>query len=111
MLGAGEEFWTFVAAFPARVAADLGMDVLGFDPASTLRQRMLSLENLDEFEQADLIVVQNPDDPTIAAPTFQRLPAVRAGRLATLDYADVFGFALTATDLVGDLVAAARLLG
>ncbi|GAA1383304.1 hypothetical protein GCM10009613_12560 [Pseudonocardia kongjuensis] len=106
MLGVDADgFWTFPNMFPSNVATEIGFDLIGHDPAAAPQIVRLSAEHLDTYRDADLLVVQNPDDPGAQNPAFAALPAARAGRIVELEYANRFGFALTALDLVEDLTA------
>ncbi|MFE5854224.1 ABC transporter substrate-binding protein [Streptomyces sp. NPDC056500] len=109
------QFWAQTRSFYLSVARDLGMDVMFYDPerdiTSGKSNEYYSLEKVDAFAPADLIILQNPDDPATRAKTWQRLPAVRAGRVAPLNYYSNAGLALTATALLDELVSAAKLLG
>lgn len=111
--GADEEgFWIQEPdSFCSGIARDVGMDLVvpeaGQSNGSVSRY---SFENLDVFHDADLIVLQNPEDPAIANPAWQAVPAVQAGRVAELRYDRNFGLALTAQVFAEDLREAARLL-
>ncbi|MCM2389501.1 ABC transporter substrate-binding protein [Streptomyces albipurpureus] len=109
------QFWAQTRSFYLSVANELGMDVMFYDPerdiSSGKSNEYHSLEQVDAFAPADLIILQNPDDPATRAKTWQRLPAVRAGRVAPLNYYSNAGLALTATALLDELVSAAKLLG
>jgi iron complex transport system substrate-binding protein len=108
------QFWAQTNSFYLAVARDLGMDVMFYDPKREPggeSNEFFSLERVDAFAQADLIILQNPEDPATSAKTWQRLPAVRAGRVAPLNYYSNAGLAYTATALLDELVSAAKLLG
>ncbi|MEV7962459.1 ABC transporter substrate-binding protein [Oerskovia paurometabola] len=111
--GADEEgFWIQEPdSFCSGIARDVGMDLVvpeaGQSNGSVSRY---SFENLDVFHDADLIVLQNPEDPATANPAWQAVPAVQAGRVAELRYDRNFGLALTAQVFAEDLREAARLL-
>ncbi|MFI5940980.1 ABC transporter substrate-binding protein [Streptomyces uncialis] len=108
------QFWAQTNSFYLAVARDLGMELMFYDPEREpggKSNRFFGLERLDVFAPADLIILQNPDDPATKAKTWQQLPAVRAGRVAPLNYYSNAGLAFTATALLDELVSAAKLLG
>ncbi|GAA3221042.1 hypothetical protein GCM10010488_21700 [Oerskovia jenensis] len=107
-----EGFWIQEPdSFCSGVARDVGMDLVlpeaGQSNGSVSRY---SFENLDVFHDADLIVLQNPDDPAATNPAWLAVPAVQAGRVAELGYDRNNGLALTAQVFAEDLREAARLL-
>jgi iron complex transport system substrate-binding protein len=69
-----------------------------------------SLETAGVFKDAAVIFVLGLEDPVTRSPIWQRLPAVAAGHVVPLELANSWGFALTATDTVADILAGVRLL-
>ncbi|MBS3694108.1 ABC transporter substrate-binding protein [Rhodococcus qingshengii] len=85
-------------AYPVEVAREVGIDVMtsgpGFDKVDDRRQ--VSLENLQLFESADLIIMQNLDTAeAVSSPTFQRVRAVQEKKLLFLPYAFNSGYTIT----------------
>ncbi|MYW02537.1 ABC transporter substrate-binding protein [Streptomyces sp. SID3343] len=116
LIGGADEtqFWVQTRSFYVAVARELGMEVMFHDPDRDPAKNMnefYSPERIDVFAPADLIICKDPDAPATRAETWKRLPAVRAGRVAALNYDTTAGLALTARALLDELVSAAKLLG
>ncbi|ORM06803.1 ABC transporter substrate-binding protein [Prescottella equi] len=62
-----------------------------------------ALEQLDIFEQADFVLLQNPDAAEAQSPTWKRVRAVRDGHVGQLRYDLNSGLALTAMALAADI--------
>lgn len=100
------EFWIQNDQFVGSVARDLGLNVLTVPPRSsrdTDYATFYGLEELDVFDQADFILLQNPDSIGTESPTWQRVRAVRDGHVGELRYDLNNGLALTAIALAADL--------
>lgn len=100
------QFWIQRDTFVISVAKDLGLDVLT-TPARTEQDEnyatFYGLEELDVFEQADFVLLQNIDAVETESPTWKRIRAVRDGHVGELRYDLNSGLALTATALAADL--------
>lgn len=95
--------------FSAGVARDLGIDLASGDAEASDGYQVYSMENLDAYQDAALIMSLWTE--TVADnPMWQRLPAIAKGAHYEMDIANSWGFALTATDLVGDVVEAMAVL-
>ncbi|WP_143658214.1 ABC transporter substrate-binding protein [Embleya scabrispora] len=108
------DFWVQRRSFYLSVALELGMDVMFHQPDRDPNKPFndfYSPEQIDVFAPADLIIWKDPDAPATQAKTWQRLPAVRAGRVVPLNYDTTAGLVLTATALLDELVSAAKVLG
>ena len=107
----GDQLALHVDTFSTAVAEDLGIVlVAGDDTAPTSDgYKLYSPENLGVLEDAAIVMSLWTEDIS-DNPLWQRVPAVAAGRQYEMDIANSWGFALTATDLVGDIVKAVALL-
>lgn len=100
------EFWIQNDQFVGSVARDLGLNVLTVPPRSpedTEYATFYGLEELEVFDQADFILLQNPDSIGTESATWQRVRAVRDGHVGELRYDLNNGLALTAIALAADL--------
>ncbi|WP_300012154.1 ABC transporter substrate-binding protein [Pseudonocardia sp.] len=108
--GASALVWTDTLA--TTVGADLGMDLAFHEPGGAEPGFAVAPENFSMLAEADVLFLQasNPAAPEelAAVPTWQALPAVRAGRVVTLSPALNNGFARTATALVEVFAGALR---
>ncbi|NKS72718.1 ABC transporter substrate-binding protein, partial [Rhodococcus hoagii] len=100
------QLWLQNDTFAVSVARDLGLDVLT-DPAHASADNrgitFYALEQLDIFEQADFVLLQNPDAAEAQSPTWKRVRAVRDGHVGQLRYDLNSGLALTAMALAADV--------
>ncbi|MBM9836403.1 ABC transporter substrate-binding protein [Rhodococcus hoagii] len=100
------QLWLQNDTFAVSVARDLGLDVLT-DPAHASADNrgitFYALEQLDIFEQADFVLLQNPDAAEAQSPTWKRVRAVRDGHVGQLRYDLNSGLALTAMALAADI--------
>lgn len=89
--------------FDAAVARDIGITLVASDAPLEDGYQKHSLENIGAYADAEMIVLNHfgsaPDNPI-----WQRLKAVEEGKVYDLHLANSWGFALTATDFVADLV-------
>ena len=96
------------------VGLDLGMQQPYRDLENPENSFELAEELLTELSDIDLLIrqIQNPtaDSNLDGSPTWQALPAVQAGAVYNLTQNFNNGFAITATALLDELVAAAKLL-
>lgn len=100
-----------VKTFSTAVANDLGISLIQSPDAEMTDDgyQVLSTENLGVLADAPLIMSLWTGD-IAENPMWQRLPAVAIGAQYEMDIANSWGFALTATDLVGDILEAVRQL-
>lgn len=96
--------------FDAAVARDIGINVLTSDAPVENGYQGHSAENVGVYADAALIVL-NDFGNTPENPLWSRLRAVQEGKVYDLHLANSWGFALTATDFVQDLVGYARQAG
>lgn len=108
MVGSGSiRLWTHQLG--TAVAADLGLTVLGHDPSDTDGEQSLSIEQIGTLAPAHLIFQQTTDPSTMTAvPTWQALPAVRAGRAFTFPKSYNNGLVITASAIVDLILTSAR---
>lgn len=120
LVGLSETGWwalTDPSELTVRLASDLGYTILdneaiqAAEAANTSAgSAILSWEQADALSDADLIFAQNLDTGE-GIDAWQRVPAVAAGHVASLDYDDRSGFALTHLDFLAKLVTATTTLG
>lgn len=103
-----ESFALHVDTFDAAVARDIGLDLVRSDAEVSNGYQVHSPENLSAFADAALIVANVFNPAAVDNPMWRRLPAVVDGNVYDLHLANSWGFALTATDLVQDLVSYVR---
>jgi iron complex transport system substrate-binding protein len=99
------QFWIQRDTFVTSVLRDMGLNVVTMDPRAatdTDYATFYGLEELDDFDQADFILLQNIDAPDTNSPTWKRVRAVQAGHVGELPYDLNSGLALTATALAAD---------
>lgn len=96
-----------INTFPTSVAHDLGLNLLVPEggEATDDGYMLFSAENLGVFDDAALLMSLWTTD-IAANPMWQRIPAVTHGAQYEMDIANSWGFALTATDFVGDVLEA-----
>lgn len=94
--------------FDAAVARDIGLNLVTGDVPVEDGYQPLSAENLMAFADAEMIVLSTFNEEAVQNPMWLRLKAVQAGKVYDLHLANSWGFALTATDFVHDLVGYAR---
>ncbi|SNT25905.1 ABC transporter substrate-binding protein [Rhodococcoides kyotonense] len=100
------QFWIQRETFVTSVMRDLGLNVVTMaprGPTDTDYATFYGLEDLDVFDQADFILLQNIDAPDTQSATWKRVRAVQAGHVGELPYDLNSGLALTATALAADL--------
>lgn len=91
------------------VVTDLGLTVLGLDPADEDGETVLSLEEIGTVAGADLVFHQNTDPSTMTpVPTWQALPAVRAGDAFSYPRSYNNGLVRTASAVVDLVLESAR---
>jgi iron complex transport system substrate-binding protein len=90
--------------FDAAVARDIGLNLVRSDAPLEDGYQAHSAENLGAFADASMIVVSSFNASAEQNPMWLRLPAVQEGKVYDLHLANSWGFALTATDFVHDLV-------
>ncbi|MGC0362783.1 iron complex transport system substrate-binding protein [Rhodococcus sp. 27YEA15] len=99
-------------SLPLSVCLDAGLTVPFRDDTNADNGFELGFEQLDQLASADVIIAQagRPEVVGIvgAQPTWQRLPAVQAGNVVTVDARYNQGFALTASIFLDVLVEAAE---
>lgn len=97
--------------FSTAVAHDLGLNLITGEGGEDTDDgyRLFSAENLGAFDDAALVMSLWTAD-IAANPMWQRIPAVAHGAQYEMDIANSWGFALTATDLVGDVLDAVALV-
>jgi iron complex transport system substrate-binding protein len=100
------QIWLQNNTFAVSVAQDLGLNVLT-DAAHAAPDRkdstFYSLEELAIFDQADFVLLQNPDAVEAESPTWKRVRAVQDGHVGHLRYDLNNGLALTAMALAADI--------
>ena len=101
---ANQTYVLHVETFDAAVARAIGLNVIQSDAPVQDGYQRHSAEELDAYGEAEMIVLWNWADPATENPLWQRLPAVAAGKVYELHMANSWGFALSATDFVNDLV-------
>ncbi len=95
--------------FSSAVATDLGINLASGDAEAPDGYQVYSLENLDAYR--DAVLIMSLWTSTVAEnPMWQRLPAIASGAQYEMDIANSWGFALTATDFVGDVLEAVEVL-
>lgn len=107
----GDQIALQIDTFSTAVAHDLGLDLVTGEGGEDTEDgyRLFSAENLGAFNDAALIMSLWTAD-IAGNPMWQRIPAVERGAQYEMDIANSWGFALTATDLVGDVLKAVDVL-
>ncbi len=103
----GDQAAVQVNTFSTAVAHDLGLNLLVPEGGESTDDgyRLFSAENLGVFNDAALLMSLWTAD-IADNPMWQRIPAVEHGAQYEMDIANSWGFALTATDFVGDVLKA-----
>lgn len=94
--------------FDAAVAKEIGLNLVRADVEPQDGYQALSVENLGPFADAEMIVLSTFNEAAVQSPMWLQLKAVEAGKVYDLHLANSWGFALTATDFVQDLVGYAK---
>ena len=100
-----------VDTFSTAIAKELGIDLVTGDDSVVAEDgyKLYSPETLGVLDDAALVMSLWSADMA-ANPMWQRVPAIAAGAQYEMDIANTWGFALTATDLVGDVMEAIAVL-
>ena len=100
-----------VDTFSTAIAQELGIDLVTGDDTVAAEDgyKRYSAENLAVLSDAALILSLWTGDMA-NNPLWQRLPAIERGAQYEMDIANSWGFALTATDFVGDVLEAVEIL-
>jgi iron complex transport system substrate-binding protein len=105
----GDQFALQDDTFSTAIAHELGMTLASGTAESADGYQVYSAENLDAYQDAALVMSLWSEDAEDSV-MWQRVPAIARGAHFKMDITNSWGFALTGTDFVGDVLEAIDVL-